>query len=148
MEISSPPHTGEADKNASPNLLEKIFDDAFPFYRSIGMTYEEFYNGPYGLVVSYRKTHEIEERRENEKMWRQGLYFYHALCDVSPVLHAFAKSGTTPLGYMDEPIPLTRDEAKKREERRLKRKQEEIRLKMIAQMEKMKKVVKSDAEGQ
>lgn len=57
-------------------------------------------------------------------MWLQGLYTYEAVCDVSPVLHAFAKQGTKPIPYREKPFELksaepvqeTEEEKEKREE--------------------------------
>ena len=48
-------------------------------------------------------------------MWMQGLYVYNAVCSVSPVLHAFAKSGTKPNPYMSEPLPITREQETKKQ---------------------------------
>ena len=39
-------------------------------------------------------------------MWKQGMYTYEALCDVSPVLHAFSKKGTKPLPYPEVPYGM------------------------------------------
>ena len=35
------------------------------------------------------------------------MYIYDALCKVSPILHAFSKSGTKPLPYPDKPYMST-----------------------------------------
>ena len=45
------------------------------------------------------------ERKEWE-IWKQGVYVYEALCDVSPILHAFSKKGTKPLPYPTKPYGL------------------------------------------
>ena len=34
------------------------------------------------------------------------MYIYEALCDVSPVLHAFSKDGTKPLPYSEVPYGM------------------------------------------
>lgn len=47
----------------------------------------------------------------------QGRYVYEAIADLSPILHAFAKEGTQAKAYLEEPFPLTQEEAKEREER-------------------------------
>ena len=49
-------------------------------------------------------------------MWMQGLYVYNAICSVSPVLHAFAKSGTNPKPYMSEPLPITKEQQTKNQQ--------------------------------
>ena len=43
-------------------------------------------------------------------MWLQGAYFYEALVDASPILHAFVKEGTKPIPYVSEPFPITQEE--------------------------------------
>lgn len=41
----------------------------------------------------------------------QGVYIYDALCRVSPILHAFSKSGTKPLPYPDKPYTSLAEES-------------------------------------
>ena len=87
------------------------FYNCFPFYLSIGMTYDQYWNGDCLLVKYYREAFDIRKKRENELLWLQGAYIYDALCAVSPVLHAFAKTGTKPLPYLETPYPLTKKES-------------------------------------
>jgi hypothetical protein len=44
------------------------------------------------------------------------MYIYEVLCDVSPILHAFAKKGTTPTPYTEQPYPLSNKQVKRAEE--------------------------------
>lgn len=44
------------------------------------------------------------------------MYIYEALCDVSPVLHAFAKKGTKPLSYSEKPYAITKAQSERIEE--------------------------------
>lgn len=53
-----------------------------------------------------------------------GLYVYEALCDVSPIFHAFAKKGTKPLAYRSTPYPLEAEAEKSKSEAEKKRKEE------------------------
>lgn len=94
--------------NNSPPSYTKIFYECFPFYLSIGMTYEQYWNGDCQLVKYYRKAHELRNEQKNQELWLQGLYIYDALCAVAPVLHAFAKRGTKPHPYTEKPYPLTK----------------------------------------
>ena len=75
---------------------------------SMGMTPEQFWNGDPGLARYYRKADEINRERRNQDLWWQGMYVYEAICSASPVLHAFAKKGTKPHPYPEEPHPITR----------------------------------------
>lgn len=98
----------------------EIFEENFPFYLSIGMTYEQFWEGDSTLPKFYLKAYEIRLDREREKInyscWLQGLYDYEVMCSVSPIYQPFAKAGTKPKPYRPEPIPLTNEQIKKNEE--------------------------------
>ena len=83
------------------------FYDVFPYYLSIGMTYEQFWEGDPALTVYYRKAEELRNSRRNQELWLQGMYVYEAICDASPILHAFAKKGAKPHPYSDNPYPIT-----------------------------------------
>jgi hypothetical protein len=91
------------------------FYEVFPYYLSIGMTYEQFWNGDPSLAKYYRQASEISIERRNQELWLQGLYIYEALCDVSPILQAFAKKGTKARPYPEEPYAIT--ETQRRRER-------------------------------
>lgn len=84
------------------------------------MTYDQYWNSDCLLVKYYREAFEIKNKRQNEVLWLQGAYIYDALCAVSPVLHAFAKTGTKPQPYLDKPYPLTKKETEDNEEARRK----------------------------
>ena len=40
------------------------------------------------------------------------MYVYEAICDASPILHAYAKKGTKPHPYADKPYALTNKQRK------------------------------------
>lgn len=88
----------------------------FPYYLSIGMTYDQYWNEDCDLVKYYRKANELNVARKNQELWLQGMYIYEALCDVSPVLHAFAKQGTKPRKYADRPYGITGKDVKQQRE--------------------------------
>lgn len=91
-------------------LLSKEFQKICPFFISIGMTYEQFWYGDLTIAKAYLEAYQMKEKREAEKMqwamWNQGVYIYEALCDVSPILHAFSKKGTKPLPYPSRPYGM------------------------------------------
>lgn len=84
--------------------LTKVFEQQCPYYMLYGMTYDEFWFGDPKLVKYYREYYKLKLREEDRYMWKQGMYVYEALCDVSPVLHAFSKKGTKPLQYRSQPM--------------------------------------------
>ena len=80
------------------------------------MTAEQYWEGDPTLTRYYRKADEIRKERRNEELWLQGMYIYEALCDVSPVLHAFAKKGTKPQPYSERPYAITKEQHERIEE--------------------------------
>lgn len=107
------------DLTASPQevkTIEETFIDICPYLMAIGCSYNDFWYGDTEIAKAYLKAHEIRQKQDNEKLWLQGYYFYVALCDVAPVLNAFAKKGTKVQPYPSEPFALTHEEIEKREE--------------------------------
>jgi hypothetical protein len=99
----------EHQKVRSPlSTYTEQFYEAFPYYLSIGMTYEQFWDGDPMLCKYYREAEEIRNEKKNQELWLQGMYIYEALADISPVLHAFAKKGTKPQPYTETPYAITK----------------------------------------
>lgn len=82
------------------------------------------------------------ERKEWE-MWKQGVYVYEALCDVSPILHAFSKKGTKPLPYPTKPFGI---EDKEKTEEDKKQEAENERLKAILKFSEWERATKKHFE--
>lgn len=103
----------------------------FPYYLSIGMTYDLYWHGDPDLVKAYRKAEEIRNDRKNQEMWLQGMYIYEALCDVSVVIPRLSKRPVKPEPYSKEPYQLRREDEKQRE-RREKARMQKAKAKMEA----------------
>ena len=98
------------------------FYEVFPYYLSIGMTFDQFWNDDPMLASYYRKATELKVERKNQELWLQGLYIYEALCDVAPIMNAMAKKGTKARPYPEQPYSITaaqRKREKEEEERRV-----------------------------
>ena len=80
----------ERENRSAPPSYSEIFLAKFPYYLSIGMTEEQYWDRDCCLVKFYREAEEIRRERVNQELWLQGMYFYDALARVSPILHAFA----------------------------------------------------------
>lgn len=78
----------------------------FPYYLSIGMTYEQFWEQDVELVKFYREAWQLKQQVRNQDLWLQGAYIYEAILDAAPVLHPFAKKGTKPVPYREQPYEL------------------------------------------
>lgn len=115
---ASPWQEGEGAEKPPPPTHTEIFYKYLPYYLSIGMPYDLFWDGDCRLVEAYRRAEELRQRMTNQHLWLQGLYFYEALCDVSPVLRAFAKKGVKPSPYPNEPYPLTKEQKEESDERK------------------------------
>lgn len=98
---------GEQKTHSPFSTYTEQFYEAFPYYLSIGMTYEQFWDGDPILAKYYRQADEMRIERRNQEMWLQGLYVYEAICDVAPILQAMAKKGTKPRPYTEQPYPVT-----------------------------------------
>lgn len=106
------------EEAAPPKIIyTDKFYEVFPFYLSIGMTYEQFWLEDANLAKYYREAFEMQRERANHDAWLQGAYFYDALCAVAPILHAFAKKGTKPQPYLDKPYPMKRENVKQKKKK-------------------------------
>ena len=62
----------------------EIFEECFPFYLAIGMSFAEYWEGDPKLAQYYRKAYQIKQDEINNNAWLQGMYIYDA---VSTALH-------------------------------------------------------------
>ena len=135
----------EGDGQSVPfyNSYTTKFYEAFPFYLSIGMTPEQYWDGDPTLAKYYRKSFELQRKRRNEELWLQGMYIYEALCDVSPIFQAFAKKGTRPNPYSDHPYSITNDDLDKERKLREQRDREKAKRYMLGKMANINKMFES-----
>ena len=105
---------GSEIESRSPFLTyTEQFYEVFPYYLSIGMTSEQFWDGDPHLAKYYRQADEMRVERKNQELWLQGLYIYEALCDVAPILQAMAKKGTKARPYPEQPYSITEKQRKR-----------------------------------
>ena len=134
MVTSSESVAGDGQSVPLSNSYAAKFYDVFPFYLSIGMTPEQYWDGDPSLPKYYRKAHELQRKRRNEDLWLQGMYVYEALCDASPLLQAFAKKGTKAHPYVDHPYSLTSEDRKEEKKLREQREKEKAKQYMLGKM--------------
>ena len=83
----------------------------------MGMSYEQYWDAPPHLAVTYRKAFKLKRELENEQAWLQGLYVYDAFAVC--MANAFSKRGAKKQEYLERPVdifPLTEAEKKRREQ--------------------------------
>ena len=113
---------GSEPKGRSPFLTyTEQFYEVFPYYLSIGMTAEQFWDGDSSLVIYYRKAEEIRVEKLNQEKWLQGLYVYEAICDAAPLLHALTKKGVKAHLYSEKPYAITERQRRREIEEQEKR---------------------------
>jgi hypothetical protein len=101
---------------------------------AMGMSYEQYWQGPPWLARAYREAFEIKRKQEEWARWRQGAYVFNAIMCAAPVIKPFVKDAK-PGNYPDEPWPITEAEALEQEERREKENYERYLAKMNADSE-------------
>jgi len=112
-DFAVPSDEGEFNSLSSSITYTEIFYKQFPYYLSIGMTPEQYWDGDASLPKYYRQADAIKFEKMNRDKWIQGLYVYEAICDASPILRSFGKKGDTARPYPSEPYPLTEKQRKK-----------------------------------
>ena len=118
----------DGDEGLTYKSYTEIFEQLCPYYMSIGMSYDDFWNGDVFMVKAYRTAYELREKRRNQELWLQGMYFYEALCDASPLFRFSMKKGIIkPEPYLKEPYPITAAEVREREAREAKQREEKIK---------------------
>lgn len=113
---------GVGSGESAPHFAYDSFYEVLPFYLSIGMTWDEYWNGDPYIAKAYRQAF-VEKRKrqrdyDNFHAWLQGMYIYEAVADVAPVLHAFAKKGTKIRPYSKQPYELQYEDNGNKAEKR------------------------------
>ena len=126
---SSDPVGGEQHPSYS---ISKTFWNCLPHYLVMGMSVDEFWNQDPKLAEVYRDAYETKKRIQNENMWLQGAYVYHALCSASPM---FLIHPQQPQSYLAQPFPLTAEEIEAQRIAEEKAKYEEQKAKIMAMAE-------------
>lgn len=89
----------------------EIFEEAFPFYLAIGMSYAEYWEGDPSLARYYRKAYLIKQEEINNNAWLQGLYIYDAISTaLHNALRGFGKSKTPARDYAKQPYNFNNKE--------------------------------------
>ena len=104
----------DLESEPSEITLSEFFIKMFPVYMAMGMSYDEYWNGPCWLARAYREAHQMKQRQEEWARWRQAAYIFDALLCASPMMKSFVKDAK-PGKFPEEPWPLTQKEADERQ---------------------------------
>ena len=82
----------------------EIFEECFPFYLAIGMSYAEYWEGDPKLAQYYRKAYHIKQEEINNNAWLQGMYVYDAISTaLHNALRGFGKQKPPAKDYAKQP---------------------------------------------
>lgn len=95
----------------------EIFEEYCPYYMSLGMTYDQYWDGDNLLPKYYYQAEELRKDRIDAEMWTQAMYIYEAICDATPLMRPFAKPGTKAVPFRSKPFREEMRERKKPENR-------------------------------
>ena len=116
--------TGESQGQISRTPYGDIFDEFFPYYLAMGMTYEQYWYGETGLRKAYREAYRIRmeqaQRITDVNNWYMGQYIMSALMAVPLLVNGFVPKGAETRQYPDKPFLEKAEEEKKTEARRKK----------------------------
>ena len=119
---------GDGEITSPPKTFTEFFEELFPIYLAMGMTWTQFWLDAPELAIAYRKAEAIKKRRKNEELWLEGVYMAEAL--RATVGNMFSK-GQKHL-YPAEPFPITAAEQQERREREEKARMERMKAAFIA----------------
>ena len=129
------PLTGEdGPKPQSQTPYGDVFDELLPHYLAMGMSYDDYWDGEYGMKTACRKAYQIrienDQRRADLNMWYMGQYVISALRSTQLIVAAGLMKNTPTLpDYPDKPF-LEKAEEQKKEEARKQHEEDQSRLAM------------------
>lgn len=90
----------------------------FPYYLSLGCSYNEFWNESAYIAAAYIDAEEYRTESRNYEAWRQGLYTFNAVSQALAMAF-WSKKGQKPDGYTQYPIAFTEREKEAETQRRI-----------------------------
>jgi hypothetical protein len=91
----------------------EVFEECFPFYLAIGMSYAEYWEGDPKLTQYYRRAYQIRQEEINNNAWLQGMYVYDA---ISTALHnALRGKNSKAREYAKQPYEFNKKEKTEQE---------------------------------
>ena len=85
----------------------EIFEECFPFYLALGMSFAEYWEGDPKLAQYYRKAYRIKQDEINNNAWLQGLYIYDAVSTaLFNALRGMGKQKPPAKDYAKQPYEL------------------------------------------
>lgn len=105
-EVSEEDILFDALSSRKPMTYAEFFEAWFPFYLSIGMTYDQYWKQRSDLVIPYTKAYMMKRDEKNFFAWLQGAYVYEAFHAVMSNFGAGLSGKTSKAAYSEEPRPI------------------------------------------
>lgn len=83
--------------------FSEYFDQAFPDYLAMGMTYEQYWYDDPKIALFYWRANRLKIKNRNQEMYMQGFYNFQAFSRALANLHFDGKHHEI-VNYLDEPI--------------------------------------------
>lgn len=109
--------SGVDDTPTSQKIINYL-DELSYYALALGMPAKEYWEDEPRLILTYIGADKIKTQKMNYELWLQGLYVYHAIGCLVPVLNPFSKEHKA-RAYMSEPVPLTEEERQLAFERKI-----------------------------
>lgn len=90
----------------------------FPYYLSLGCSYNEFWNENAYIARAYIEAELYRRETANYESWLQGVYFNNAVGSALAIAF-WNKKGKKPEPYMSHPIAITEREKAAERERKM-----------------------------
>lgn len=95
---------GDTETEKPTLTYTEVFYQCLPYYLSMGMSADEFWNCDPRMYRVYREKDRIATEKQNEMLWIQGAYVYQAILLAAPRLNSLKPE--EPLPYPLKPFDL------------------------------------------
>lgn len=120
-----------SSKNKSRKFTD-VFEELCPYFMSIGVSYDDFWNGEFEITKFALKADEYTQRRKNSEFWLNSIYIFRAILDAAPAYKEFSNQNETISYSVKEPFPLSKKEIEKQAEKEKEEKMNRIKDYMIS----------------
>lgn len=108
----------EVENTSTPYKIIDYLNKLGGYAISLGMTSKEYWEDDPSYINTFIEAEKVKQAKTNQQLWLQGLYIYHAIGCLVPVLNPFSKEHKA-RPYMSNPISLTEEERQQELERKM-----------------------------
>ena len=100
--------------------MAELFERDCPYYLSIGMTWDQYWNGDVWMVEAFREADKLRQQQRDVDAWLNGLYVMKAV--YASVGNMLQGKGKKPIEYPEKPVfvEATREKTEAEKEQEIK----------------------------